>query len=1555
MANSSLPPPNSRDDFEIAIICALAIEYDAVTLLIDQFWDEDGDKYGRAINDPNTYTTGRMRGFDIVLVLLPEKGKVSAASAASSFRSSFHRITLALLVGTCGGVPYTKDNEEILLGDVIISKTVIQYDLGRQYNGQFLTEETLEERLGKPGTNVRSILTVMETNHGRERLETRAAVLLEQLQRHASQKKMRKPVKYEYLGVLNDRLFQSSYLHRHQVLLPYRCCEEVPCHSSHTLSCAELGCEDEHLVQRQRLKEQAQEFRIFIGRFGSGDTVLRSGTYRDRIAQRHGLLAFEMEGAGIWDGLPCIIVKGVSNYADGHWDADSNWQHFAAATAAATARALIERYPKTDRPYPPLVVIKDGKRRTKEEDECLRDMHITDPSLDKKRIEDTNGGLLRDSYIWILTNAEFIQWRENADGGLLWIKGDPGKGKTMLLCGLINELQAKGATRPYYFFCQASDSRLNSATKVLCSLVYSIACDDELALEYVMEKYKHAGRELFNNTNSWTALSQILTRILRNISLKDKVFIVDGLDECVSDLPLLLDFISRAPGLSEAKWIVSSRNWPSIEEKLNTSSKKLPLSLELNEQSISEAVRVYIKHKVNQLATLKKLDEKSRDAVESHLSANANGTFLWVALVYKELFKGGVKKRHLRDLMTAFPPDLGPLYMRMMTHVCESQDADICVQVLELFSLIYRPISLVELASFVEILEDNNDFDELRDVIATCGSFLVLKDDVVYFVHQSAKDFLLSNASNQIFENGLARKHHDIFSRSIRILSQTLRRDMYKLRHPGALTRDASAHDPDPLATLRYACLFWVDHLRDTGMNSSGKIVSQASLQDEGVVHSFLRVYLLRWLEAFCLMGKLSEGIIAIKTLESLTAQDLGLLPTFIRDARRFVLSFRSAIEYTPLQLYSSALIFTPTSSIVRQTFEPIHTTPWIMQKPSVQFEWDACLQTLEGHQEFIPSLVFSPDNTKLASCSRDGNFRVWDRATSACLQSLTFDIKDEHASMAFSPDSSQLALAWNKFIKILDLNTSACIMTLNNGPHYKSMAFSPNGMQLILSDERWEDGNFQIWDLTTGMQLRKEDYYQDVGEPAIFQFDAPGEGDITVIRSPITGSRVQVVNKYGLERVVFTSDGMQFALLTAQGWIRQDSGPGETMDDSRPPSIYILDAATGKCVQKFVNDVWDTAPWALSPDGTRLATAGVSEDIQIWDVTTGASLFILSTYEDITSSVAFSPDGMELASSLWDKTIKIWNLALAASVDSEERRKKITGVTFSPDSTRLAFIIGAWFLASFTIVIWDPVKGICQQQLQVCRASLGSWSPSNKMQLAFSPDNTLLAYSRKGEIAIRDLTTNPQQDRFEFTASGSIRSIIFSSCGTRLALSVHPPVGQIVGVKIMIWDVTNGTVVHTISSEIEIVEIQFSADSRRLGSVSRNGIAAIWDLNTGECLQTLDFDYKKTFSSAEVEYLDVDYLRRAQSPCFITNMMQNPASIHSAIHEFDLSLTSSWLLRRGEPFLWLPPEYRPQGMTFAGGNIAIVNSTNMFLSFCFNLAELDAEMASNRSSILKV
>lgn len=185
--------------------------------------------------------------------------------------------------------------------------------------------------------------------------------------------------------------------------------------------------------------------------------------------------------------------------------------------------------------------------RLKEQVKCIRDLCLTDPRDDKKRIEEAKGGLLQDSYRWILENTDFQQWRRGQQSRLLWIKGDPGKGKTMLLCGIINELRKSitKSDRLSYFFCQATDSRINTATAVLRGLVYMLVGQQPSLILHVRKKYDHAGKTLFEDANAWVALSEIFADILQDPSLKTTYLIVDALDECVVDLPKLLDFIVR--------------------------------------------------------------------------------------------------------------------------------------------------------------------------------------------------------------------------------------------------------------------------------------------------------------------------------------------------------------------------------------------------------------------------------------------------------------------------------------------------------------------------------------------------------------------------------------------------------------------------------------------------------------------------------------------------------------------------------------------------------------------------------------------------------------------------------------------------------------------------------------------------------------------------------------------------------------------------------------------------------------------------------------------------
>lgn len=292
---------------------------------------------------------------DVVLLVLPNMGKAAVAGSAASLRTSYSSLKLAFLVGVCGGVP-NPGTHEAHLGDVVLGEGTIQYDFGRQYPGEFIAKETVESSLGAPNKDMRSLIAYLKTSPGMEDLRHNAAIHLEALQDAAVKKQ--NPQSYRYPGVFEDKLFLATYPHKHRRQSQCgNCCGEMErfCDEAARSSCAELGCDDDQTIPRPRLEgkrglgqNEAQRPEIFIGRIASGDTVMKSGHHRDQIAKQHKIIAFEMEGAGIWDEIPCAVVKGICDYADAH--KNKVWQPFAAATAAAVVKAILGRYSATDQP-----------------------------------------------------------------------------------------------------------------------------------------------------------------------------------------------------------------------------------------------------------------------------------------------------------------------------------------------------------------------------------------------------------------------------------------------------------------------------------------------------------------------------------------------------------------------------------------------------------------------------------------------------------------------------------------------------------------------------------------------------------------------------------------------------------------------------------------------------------------------------------------------------------------------------------------------------------------------------------------------------------------------------------------------------------------------------------------------------------------------------------------------------------------------------------------------------------------------------------------------------
>ena len=1188
---------------------------------------------------------------------------------------------------------------------------------------------------------------------------------------------------------------------------------------------------------------------------------------------------------------------------------------------------------------------------------CLGDLRSTDPRHDKKRIEDTKSGLLENSYRWILENSDFRRWRNDEESRLLWVKGDPGKGKTMLLCGIVDEFKKLTAKTDLlsYFFCQATDSRINSATAVLRGLLFLLVSQQPSLVSHIRKNHDHAGKALFEDANAWVTLSEIFTHILQDPSLDNTYLIIDALDECVADLPKLLDFVVQKSCVSpRVKWIVSGRNRPDIKERLERAGHKVMLSLELNAESVSTAVGVFIQDRVRQLAERKNYDDKTRDTVLNHLSLHANDTFLWVALVCQNL--ENTPRRNTLAKLNGFPPGLSSLYERMMQQICnldDVDDTDICKRVLALIAIVYRPITLEELTSLVGIHEKIADnLESLQEIIGLCGSFLTIRQGTVYFVHQSAKDFLFAESSNDIFPSGKEEVHYEIFSRSLQVMFKTLRRDMYSLGALGFPAEQVQRPDPDPLAASRYSCIYWIDHLSD--WNSSSSADHSVDLQDGGIVHEFMRKKYLYWLEALSLCKSMSKAMVSVAKLEAIVQVFLrsaildmyinanmykvrvsvSALSELVRDGRRFMMYHKLAIEISPLQAYISALIFSPACSLIKRLFRKEAPT-WIIIKPDIGDKWSACLQTLEGNDSIVESVVFSHDSARLASAS-SGEIWIWDTSSGECLQKL-----EGCNTVSFSHNSSQLASASFKTAKIWDTNSGQCLQTLKgHSDSVASVAFSHDSARLASASS---DKTVKIWDTTSGECLQTFKGHSDPVNSVAFSHDSTrlaSASDDRMIKVWVvsSGQCLQTLNGHSdlVASVAFSHNSAQLA-----------SGS----DDK---TVKIWDTSSGKCLKTFKGHSDWVSSVAFSHDSTRLASTSDDRTIKVWAISSGQCFQTFRGHSDDVTSVAFSHTSAQLASGSGDCTIKIWD---TDNGNGPQTLKGYSDVIWSLVSSQDC----AWFAsasADHTVKLWDISSGKCLRTLKGHNGSV--------VKVVFSQDSTRLASgSWDTTVKLWDMNSFECLRTIQGSYAGSLA---FSYDSTRFI-----SISSVSTVRI--WDASNGDCLHTFKNSAfqyysvalsydsawlayglrngslivrdiksnkdlqkfkghngRVIAVAFSYDSTRLASSSANNTLRIWDTSSGECLQMLKVGYFSDHISFD---LTGSYLHTKTGTIelnVLSNVNMLPRSSEPQYQGLALNSDGEWITYNSRKLVWLPSEYRSSLSVVSGDTICVAAGSDVWI-----------------------
>ncbi|KAL4862087.1 hypothetical protein BDV12DRAFT_179306 [Aspergillus spectabilis] len=1307
--------------YTIGWICADYVNRVAAHAMLDE---EHGRPQTRDSSDDNSYLLGKIGHHNVVIACLPEgvKGMTSAAATASKLLSSFHEIRIGVLVGTGGGIP--SDEYDIRLGDVAVSipgKTfggVVQFDMGKAVTDGFIRTGSLN----KPPTALLTAITEVRATH-----DLRGSHISEYLsQMHT--KYPRLVDTYSYPGTEKDRLFSADYPHQDE---------------------ADTSCKKCRRKAKQRPPRETIPY-IHYGIIASSNTIVEDSLIRDQLAEEYGAICVETEAAGLMDNFPCVIIRGICNYADSHRKGAEGWRRYASAAAAACSKELLQAIQVQDVIRGPLAV------------DILSELSVVQNQITSlvKRVHvhglPTVSGAAYDSHskeprsrchpqTRVQLLRDVMNWASDLEGKtIFWLSGSAGTGKSTISRTLAHSFHGQGQLAASFFFKKGEVGRGDATglfTTIATQLASSIPETGKYIQKAVEDNPSIADKVLSEQFN--TLILQPILQVHDETSFdKPRIIVLDALDECESrEIGAILQIL-RETWVTKAslRFFVTSRpDFQVLDSfgRLPKSAYQDTVLQNILEEVTRSDLRTFLTHE------LKEIRESHNRLIPSsrrHLPLNWPGKQKISSLVdmATPLFIfAATTCRFLSD--PKFDPDdrlatilkyrtashtLYKTYMPVLDQLIGDDDTDderdIVVRrfrnIVGAIILLLQPLSAHHLTGLLNLRPGEIDLQ-----LVFLHSVLQIPRDnsSIRLLHLSFRDFLTDNRTRAKtpFWIDQKKRHLCLANQCLERMNAApgLTQDICKLNAPGFLSKEV---DPGVIekyipGDLHYACIYWVDHL----------VKGDGSIRDGDFVHQFLKTHFLHWIEALSLLGTLSKGTAYIGALLGLAVSETngGRLSAFLLDARRFLLYNFSTIEEAPLQTYSSALMFCPSNCLLRNTFGK-GVPDWVVLPPNTTDDWSPLEQTFDTPSPLsYHAPAFSPDGTKLACGSL-----VWDVTSS---QQIRTPSTESSRRVEFLSDHEVIMVAKDQ-PAILNLNTG---QITNLAMEYsgkcislESVALDRSRLILIREESPISPG---------GVRIRSCVYNIDTEEAFQSDFSEPMGHN---------------------SRVLLSKDGRRMAFA------------GERLAKNDEPA----------------------------PAGAiRVGYDITSVELEVWRPEDAKQIIFSHVFSDLRSvgDFAISPNGEKLAL-LCLVTQRVRVVQLNGDGDYKTLKgqsDRISCLAFSPDGNMIAFG------SSLRACLWDLDTDRVEPILENVDCK----------KLLFSPDGHKLAIKTKSRLKICDLRAEFSNSPHANFYKGSIKYVVFSPCGTMVASrSEH-------GGGVLIWDVSNRKVTHKLEMG-EAISMGFSPRS---------------------------------------------------------------------------------------------------------------------------------------------
>ncbi|RLL95993.1 hypothetical protein CFD26_106093 [Aspergillus turcosus] len=799
----------SPDLYTVGWIAALPIELAAATAMLDEEHEQPCN-FIQSHQDTNIYTWGRIGEHNVVITSLAAGvyGTTSAATTASCMLSSFPHIRIGLLVGIGAGIARPEEGRDIRLGDIAVSQPqgsnggVIQYDL---YKAKAGNQRESRAFLNRPPEVLLKALARLQAEH--ERRPSRVPEFLAQMARD-NPKMAKQKEGYVHQGVENDRLFRAGE--------PYQ------------------------EVQRE-LRESTQP-EIHYGTIASGNTLFKDALHRDQILEDIGqeCICLEMEAAGLMNTFPCIVIRGICDYADVH--KSDRWQRYAAATAAAYAKELLAYIPALDlqRTQKALDILKDiagsvanihsittgtaaaveDLSEDRQHSKVKEWLSSPDPSINlNEAIERHHEG----TGSWFLESDPFQEWKSGTRQHL-WLHGIPGCGKTVLSATIIKHLnqQLDVGQVVLYFFFDFSNSDKRSLDKLVRSLAAQMYPRCETSRKDLDKLLS-----LCEGGDQQPTFKALCTTFLQMLNYMERVYIViDALDECNTRLDLLLwlEYIaSSAP--ASVRLLITSRKEEDIESQLQRWL-CLQSHIAIENDPVNRDIRAYIHERLRCDRAFERWHSQPsvQDEIETELMKKADGMFRW-ASCQLDILQNCLDLRMLRESLASLPRTLQETYARILASI-DSSYRQYAIRILQFLTYSDRPLTIQEAVDVIVVDPRGQPFFDPRlrmpnprDIMKVCSSLvsLVTGSDssmVLQLAHLSVREYLRSKVIAEAFPKEMARIG-EIFQTSINEISARADITRVCIAYLECLGKESALDKIKaefPLA--EYSAKYWADHAR---------------------------------------------------------------------------------------------------------------------------------------------------------------------------------------------------------------------------------------------------------------------------------------------------------------------------------------------------------------------------------------------------------------------------------------------------------------------------------------------------------------------------------------------------------------------------------------------------------------------------------------------------------------------------------------------------------------------------------------------------------------------